>query len=177
MEHFDLLDGEELVALARLELENNQVAAALVKLKYAKTRQSIPVDVHALLGKAFARLGLFKKAQQEFSIYIERQPDALQERFELGVALRDGGDTAAAITTWSRVLEASPNYPPALFFRSLLLLDENRRDEGVFGLRQLIDTTNPENLYVKRAHDVLNALEGDDKQRTAAYTDSDKAAH
>lgn len=166
MDTLRLLDSEELVALARIDLETNQLADALAKLKFAKSLGDFPTNLHALLGRLFARLGLFSRAQREFSAYLEQQPDAVLERFELGSVYRDNGDAFAALEEWNRVLEINTDYPPALFFKSMVLLDNNNHDEGISGLQQLIRTTNPDNLYVTRAQEVLKLLNSNELATT-----------
>lgn len=175
MEHYDLLDHEELVALARLDFESERLTEALTKLKHVTKLRDYPAAAHALLGKIFARLGLYSKACQEFSKFLNRHPDALHERFELGLASRDSGNPGEALRQWEQVLEHAPGYPPALFFRSLVLLDEKRHKDGVLGLQQLISSNDSENLYVKRAKEVLDEMQS--REETSTDSARGETAH
>lgn len=177
----EVFDAEELLALARLALENNQIESALQKLKKLVADADAPADSLALAARVYAQLRLFEKAAKLYESYLEKRPDALLERFQLGMTRFDAGNLAEALKVWEAVLKQQPDYPPALFYRSLALSYAGKTMEAKPILEALLKSIPADNLYFGRAKELLQAIEagrvappvaksgnGEDAKRAAA---------
>ena len=115
----DQFDCEELVALARIDMEQNRLDRALSRLKRALVENSGHDQANLLAARVYAQLGLFDRAEQGFKTFLESNPEAIIERFQLGMSLFDSGKASDALVAWDEVLKAEPTYPPALFYKAL----------------------------------------------------------
>src|SRR5258706_13486656 len=118
------LDKEELLALARLNIERGDLEAALIKLKRVLADASPPEEALAMGGRLYAQLGLPERAKDLFQRYIDKRPGAVNETFQLGMVHFDSGEAAQAKKIWEGVLKAAPAHPPALFHYGLLLAQQ-----------------------------------------------------
>jgi tetratricopeptide (TPR) repeat protein len=156
---FDDFDSEELVAYAKHSLERDDLVGAMALLKRAASRSDAPQATAALIGRTQARAGLLERAQRSFEAFLAAQPDAIHERFELGMVLQQRGDKLGAIRNWDAALAASPTYPPAAYFRALAALDAGDREMAKRLLGALTASTPADNLYAKRAAELSAQLE------------------
>jgi len=162
------LESDELLALARHDLKHERYDAALLKLKQARSEtsgQQIPAGVLAELGRLYSRLGLRARAKEAFQEFLAREPEALQERFELGLTLFEDGAAEAALGLWEQVLRTSPLHPPALFYSSLALAQRGSFAEALQLSQTLLSKVNVDNLYHGRAKDLIQRIEKDPNYR------------
>jgi len=152
-------ESEELVALARLDMEKQDFSAALAKLKQAVVMKNADLEAFAMLAKVYAQLGLYERAIEQFAYYVKRNPDALIEKFQLGMAQFDAKKTTEALATWGQLLVGHPNFPPALYYRGLALLQQELPDQAKASLLQLVDSAAPDNIYSERAKQLLQNLD------------------
>lgn len=153
------LDGEELFVLARLDLEQGRVEAALLKFKHVLAEKNPPVEALIETARLYAQLGLRKKAQPLFKSYLEKKSDDVDARFQLGMVLFEDDQAEAALPIWDQVLKASPQYPPALFFRAVATAQSGNTTVARQQLKALMQSTAPDNLYFAKASDLLKAIE------------------
>lgn len=151
-------EPDESLALARHEIQNNQLAAALNRLKTLVRAGTGGPQATVMLARLHGQLGLPARAQVGFEQYLAAQPDALHERFELGLALLEQGQAEAALGTWQEVLRQQPAYPPALYFSALAHQREGRTDQAAQALRILFETSPPDNAYHVRGRELLEQL-------------------
>lgn len=151
-------DGVELTALAKVDLENDHLTEALAKLKSATRVEDAPADAWSMLGKLYARLAIFDRAESALATYLTLKPEALQERFEYGLVQYENGNPEGALATWDRVLDGRPDYPPAMFYKAILLIDRDRRDNAIALLQKLIESVDETNLYAGKAREALEEL-------------------
>lgn len=159
MQHFDLFNTDELLALAALDLEKENLAEGLEKLKYLVKQETVSDELDSMLGSVYAKLQLFQYAVEHYSALLNRTPSRLHERFQLGMVYRELNELDKAVENWDLVLEEEENYPPVLFHKALLLLNADDEEECKVLLRKLAETADKDNYYVERALGVLEELD------------------
>jgi tetratricopeptide (TPR) repeat protein len=165
------LDAEELLALARQDVSKERYDEALLKLKQAladSSTREVPAEVLSELGRLNARLGLRVKARQAYQDFLVRAPDAVQERFELGLAFFEDKAVEPALKLWDEVLKRVPLHPPALFYSSLAHAQRGSFPEALSRSQALLAKVNSENLYYGRAKDLIQRIEADPNYRKAS---------
>ena len=165
----DLLDLEELIVLAKLDLEANDLSGALTKLKLAKSKDG-DAEVVVMLARLYARLGLFNKATPLFSEYLQDNPDALVEKFQYGMTFFDNKQLSKALEIFESILEQEANHPPAMFYSTLILSEQNKVEDAMAGLENILLTVDSKNLFYSRAHEELAKL---DAERASKFTLTD----
>ena len=175
----DLFESDELVALARLNIERGEVDEALWKLKQVIAEASPPVEALAITARLYAQLGLFERAKPLYQRYLESQPNAVNEIFQLGMVHFDAGQQAEALNIWDGLLKNQPTHPPALFYRALALYQLGQSPESRHSLDILLKSAAPDNLYFNRAKELLQTIENPPTAlagRSAASTDAMRMA-
>jgi len=152
-------DADELLAFARLDIERSNYEGALGKLKKVVATGSAPVDAYAMTARLYAQLGLFERAKDFFQKYLALNPNALVEKFQLGMAYFDTGHAKEAIALWSEILEKQPMHPPALFYKGFALAQQGQTAEAKDLLNALLKNAPADNLYFGRARELLQAIE------------------
>lgn len=115
------LEADELLVLARHDLQKGQIEDGLLKLKRLQLLPSPSAEASLELARLYAQLGLRRRALPLFEAYLGHAPQDIDVRFQLGMALFEEGHRAAALPVWKEVLTVAPNYPPALFYRALVV--------------------------------------------------------
>lgn len=157
----DILDFEELIVLAKLDLDANNLSDALIKIKFAHKSTSADSETTIMLARLYARLGLFEKATPLFSEYVDKNPDAIVEKFQLGMTLFDNNDFAKALEIFNSILEAEAYHPPAMFYSTLILSEQGKVDEAISLLESILTNVDSKNLFYSRAHEQLVNLDSD----------------
>ncbi len=153
------LDGEELLVLARLDIEKGAFEGALSKLKAAASLSGAPPEAALELARLYAQLRLFSKAEAQFVKVLDSSGrDYPDVRFQLGMVRFEKGDIAGAIACWDKVLEADAGYPPALYYYSVALGRIGRREEARTRLATLVRLVPSDNLYHGKAKELLGTL-------------------
>jgi tetratricopeptide (TPR) repeat protein len=152
-------DPEELLALARRDLDAGRLEEALLKLKRLIAGKDALVDAFPFAARVYGQLGLIEKARACYKRYLEAKPGALPESFELGITYFEGGDPKEARQIWDRVLSAAPTHPPTLFYSGLLAARDGRVPDARRNLDVLFKSTPADNLYVTRGRELLNDIE------------------
>lgn len=171
-------DSEELLALARLDVEKERLDQALVKLKQIvandrlSTRQPL---VWAELGRLYGQLKLRDKAKEAYRRYIDLTPEALHERFQLGLVCFELGEVENALDLWREVISMTPLYPPALFYTALASAQSGALGNAWEICRQLLDRVEAENFYFGQAKDLLARIEADPVFRRGREASSGRA--
>jgi tetratricopeptide (TPR) repeat protein len=155
----DLFEPDELVALARLNIERGEVDEALRKLKQVITEPNPPAESLAMAARIYAQLGLLERAKPLFERYLETQPNAVNETFQFGMVHFDAGQQTEALKIWDGLLKSQPTHPPALFYRALALHQLGQSPEARHSLDILLKSAAPDNLYFNRAKELLQAIE------------------
>lgn len=153
------LDKEELLALARLDIERGDLEAALLKLKQVLVDESPPLEALSMGGRLYAQLGLWDRAKALLQRYLSQQPNAINETFQFGMVHFDSGQTAEAKKIWEGLLKTVPAHPPALFYYGLVLAQEGQIPQARQNLDTLLKSAAADNLYFGRAKELLQALE------------------
>jgi tetratricopeptide (TPR) repeat protein len=166
LEHFD---NEELLALAQANMERKDLEGALLKLKIIVSRPDPLPAAWAMIARAYAQLQLFGKAEHFFERYVEAHPQAHLEQFELGMARFDAGKFPQALQTWDTLLGTQPTYPPAMFYKALLLARTGRSPEAKQLLEQLLKHIAIDNLYFERAKKLLQAIEANSAEQLRKF--------
>ncbi len=158
-ESTDTFDAEELIALARLDIERGQLDEALWKIKQALKAPSPPAEGLAMGARLYAQLGLFDRAKDLFERYLNLEPDAINEAFQLGMVHFDAGQMQEAKKLWDELLTKFPTHPPAMFFRALIMARENDTVQAGQLLDKLLKTVPADNLYFERAKELLQSIQ------------------
>lgn len=109
---------------------------------------------------AFNR-GDFGRALAGYKKILDRDPENLEARTQIGVLLARGQHYDEAIKTFDRVLTMQPNYPHALFEKGLVFFQGKVQPrEGVKVWEQLIKTAPPGNEYAVTAKRMLAQVRG-----------------
>jgi tetratricopeptide (TPR) repeat protein len=159
------LERDELLALARRDVEADRLEDALRKLKPLITGDDALADALPLAARVYAQLRLIERAQACYRRYLAARPEAVLESFELGMTHFEKGENGEAAKLWHGVLERSPTHPPALFYRALLNAREGRVPDARRDLEVLFNAVPDDNLYVGRGKELLQEM------------DSQKAGH
>lgn len=155
----ELFDADELLALARMALERNDVEGALVKLKKVIGTGNPPLEAIGLGARVYAQIGLYARAEKLYESYLEKNPAAVLEQFQLGMTRFDAGKPNEALKVWDGLLKEQPAHPPALFYRSLALAQTGNTGEARKSLNQLLNSVPVDNLYFGRGKELLQAIE------------------
>lgn len=161
-------DADELLVLARLDLQKENVEGALHKLKQAKQLTATASVIDVELGRLYAQIGLRKRAIPYFETYVQSFSADTDARFQLGMAHYEEGDHESATATWLAVSAVDPTYPPLLYFQALLLSQRGETSQAKEQLRRALEVLPADNLYFSRARDLLSSLEapGSDEKGT-----------
>lgn len=156
-EHFE---PDELMALARRDIDKGDLESALVKLKGVLTHtKGAPDEAQAMIARLYAQLGLLGRARHHFKCYLEVQPDAVNETFQLGMTYYDAGEPAQALEIWEKLLEKRPNHPPSLYYRSLVLAESGQMGQARDALEILVSSAPQDNFYVEQGRKMMQAID------------------
>jgi tetratricopeptide (TPR) repeat protein len=158
-DRLDSFSADELLALARRDLDGGRIEEALLKLKKLIAGADLLVDALPYAARLYAQLGLMEKARDCYRRYLKVQPDATLESFELGITYFEGGEGAEAKKLWDKVLGSQPTHPPTLFYSGLLAAREGRIPDARRNLDVLFKSTPADNLYVTRGKELLRDLD------------------
>ncbi|WP_020407777.1 tetratricopeptide repeat protein [Hahella ganghwensis] len=154
-----LFEGDELLALAKLDIENSRIDFALAKLKQANSLPDPQPECDSLLAKLYAQLNLFDRASYHYESYLMKKPDALLERFQYGMVYYEQSIKERALLVWKEVLDEVPTFPPALYYCALVSWEEDNEPEARRLIDILLKSAPADNLYFKRGKELLNALD------------------
>ena len=154
-------DNEELVALARLDIEKGDIESALAKLKLVLGGKKPPLVAKAMAARIYAQLGIYDRATRYFEDFLKQEPEAVVEQFQLGMAYLDSGEEASALKVWDKLLEKAPTHPPALFHKAVVNFRAKNTEEARQSLDALLKNAPADNLYFSRAKELLNAIDSD----------------
>ncbi|OEE65033.1 hypothetical protein A1OS_15495 [Enterovibrio norvegicus] len=158
MQYLELFSTEELLALAALDLEKEQLDQGLQKLKYLTKQSVVSDELDSMLGSVYAKLRLFDSAAEHYALLLDRTPSRLHERFQLGMVYREMNELEKAAECWDVVLKEDGTYPPVLFHKALLHLTIEDVSESKTLLNKLIASADSDNYYVERARNVLEDI-------------------
>ena len=169
-------DCEELVALARLDMEQSRLDRALSRLKCALVENASHEQANLLIARVYAQLGLFDRAESGFKVYLQANPEAIVERFQLGMSLFDSGNSKDAVAAWESVLKTEPTYPPALFYKALANANGGNAADALKSLEILIKSAPVDNLYLERGRELMRAIESGQQFAAEKMGSKNKAA-
>jgi tetratricopeptide (TPR) repeat protein len=155
----DTFEHDELLALARFDIEKGDLSEALWKLKQVTAAETAPAEAFSMCGRLYAQLSLFDRAQKMFQKYLELEPKAVTETFQLGMVHFDAGRSAEALKIWDELLKNYPAHPPALFYRALSLAQEANILQARQALDVLLKSAPADNLYFGRGKELLQSLD------------------
>ena len=164
-------DNEELLALAKDDLKNNNLENALLKLKSILESSDVSHEATQVGAQLYAQLGLFNKAEQLFRQCLENEPRHEGVQFQLGMTLYDQNKRDDALNIWLDVLKENELHPPALFYTGLVLAQNGEHTKAINYLQSIIVNINSENLYFSRAQELLQNLKNGVENSIAAESD------
>lgn len=158
MNDLTMFDNDELLALLKLDLDKGEFEKALSKIKQLVQSPSAPAEAFAIAARIYAQLGLFERAKDYFKRYLDINPSATIEHFQMGMAHFDSGQVDEAIAIWSGILAKDPINPPALFYSGLAFAQTGKTADARHVLDTLLQSAPADNLYFTRAKDLLAAI-------------------
>lgn len=168
MGRYSELDEDEIVALSRIDIENGKLDEALLKLRPLINCEQPPPEAISMMARLYAQIKLFERAENLFRRYVEQNSDALIELFLLGMSLFDGGKHDEAVMVWDSVLASQPKHPPAMYYKSLVLVSKGEIDVASSTLNEILRNVAADNLYFSRARDLLKDIESAQVKRSTA---------
>jgi len=169
----ELLDRPELVALARIDFEKERFDQALIRLKQALALEGENLsEVWALLGATYARLRLWGKARQALNSFLEIHPNALNERFQLGMTYFDAGEDAQAFKIWQQILEREKMHPPALYYSALVSARQGELRGALQYCEIVLNGVEQDNLFFRRSKELAEQLGKDPRLSELAESQS-----
>lgn len=166
-------DTDELLALARLDISKGNTESALLKIKTALNDSKVPDEAYSMAAKIYAGLGLFERAQAMFKAYLNKNPDAPLETFQLGMTYFDSGQRQEAVKIWENILQKQPTHPPVLFYTALAKAQEGDTATSRKILNDLIKSAPADNLYFKQGKELLSAIERGEKAKAPVGQESE----
>ena len=154
-----LFDDDELLALAKHDLDKGEVESALFKLKQVLVSDEPLDEARTMAARIYAQLGLFERAQGLYEEYIAKNPGAVLESFQLGMTFFDMGRVEEALSHWDKVLDKEPVHPPSLFYKGLVLAQLGKVADAKQSLDTLLKSAPADNLYFGRARELLQAID------------------
>lgn len=100
------------LALATVHLRRGAFDLALAEAHLAESREPTATSAY-LNGAALDGLGRTSEAESKFRLAVQRDPQYIEARHDLGVALANRGDYVQAADAFRRVLAAQPNHAAA----------------------------------------------------------------
>jgi tetratricopeptide (TPR) repeat protein len=155
----DILEDDELLALARRDAESGRVEEALRKLKPLITQAEGPIEALPLAARIYAQLHLPERARACYRKYLAARPEAVLESFELGMTHFEQGEAAEADRLWRAVLQRSPTHPPTLFYSAVHAAGSGREPDARRHLEVLFQAMPGDNLYVQRGRELLKEMD------------------
>ena len=155
---YALFDAEELYALAQLDAQSGRIDQALEKSKYLLGLEEAGVALFGFLARLYAQIGLYQKSKYYYQLFLEADPDAEVERFQLGMVSFDMGESEKALQIWEQLLKHNPLHPPSLFYTSLVKSQLGLIVEAKSGLSTLIRSISSDNLYFTQAKALLEQI-------------------
>jgi len=158
-EFLESFDTNEILALARLDIEQSRIDQGFFKIKHLLKTDAADPEVLTMAGKLYAQLGLFDNAINCFKQYLELKPEDVLEKFQYGMVHFDNGDDDNALIIWDELLSANPTHPPALFYKGMVLAKQNKLADAKQTLSILLQSAPADNLYFERAKELLQAMD------------------
>ena len=155
----ELFETDELVALARLDVEKGNIDQALARIKQALADATPPAEALTLGARLYAQLGLFERAQVLYQRFLKSNPGAVIESFQLGMTHLDAGQPQEALAIWDALLKDHPVHPPALFYKALALSQQGQPVDARHALETLLKSAPADNLYFGRGKELLQTLD------------------
>ncbi len=156
--NLSVFNKEELIALSLHDLRAQNFQAALEKIKHILSVPGFPSQAYAVAGKIYDGLGLHVQARAAFLHFLEFNPDAYMELFEVAILERNIGNYDQAIQVFDKVLAIEPYYPDALFYAGDICFQLNRIDEAKKYLNLLVQTAPDGSEYAPMAEQMLRQL-------------------
>ena len=153
-----VFETDELLALARLDLERGNVEQALSKVKTTLQQDASSLDAMSLAARIYAQLGLFERARDWYKKIVKENPQAVLESFQLGMTYFDSGESEQALGIWDKILKVEPVHPPTLFYKGLALAQTGQTADAEHSLKTLLQSAPSENLYFGKAKELLDAM-------------------
>jgi hypothetical protein len=153
------LSRQEMLAVARFQIEHERLEEALRNLKPLITGPEVLMEALPLAARVYAQLRLTELAQDCYRRYLSVHQGAVQESFELGITYFERGENQRAEELWQQILEREPAHPPTLFYSGLLAAGAGRTGAARDHLQALVRSCPPDNLYVDRGRELLKEIE------------------
>ncbi|MCE3602774.1 tetratricopeptide repeat protein [Massilia sp. P8910] len=155
----DISAADELLALARLDVEKNQLDSALEKLKSILGGPEPDPEAMSMAARVYAQLGLFTRAQGLFRRFLVAHPGAVNEQFQLAMTHMNNSEPAEAEGFFNAILASTPTHPPALFYSALLLSQQGKTLDAKRSLDILLQSAPADNLYAGRGKQLRDAID------------------
>lgn len=104
-------DTEKTLDNVQSQIEQNQVAPALMKLKEVITNEPKNSRAYSLLGQALMTQGNIEQAQNAYERAIQLNPDDSENYIGMGLIHVKQGDAKGALANFTMAAQKNPNSP------------------------------------------------------------------
>ena len=153
------LEADELLALARIDIEKEQLENGLRKLKQVLSIPDPIPEALAMAARLYAQIGLLPRAKHLFERFLQQNPHAINEQFQLGMVHFDGREISEAKQIWEKILATTPTFPPALYYLGLLNAQQNQLADARRHLEVLLKSVATDNFYFERSKELLQSID------------------
>lgn len=169
MVNIECFEPDELLALAKRDMEQGELEKALAKLKLLVSQsEQASISAMTILARLYAQLGMYDRSREWYSKIVSEDPQSPVVRFELGMTHFDTGEHDVALSVWRDLLDMQPDFPPALYYTALSLANGGDEEEASLALKRLFQNTDQENLYYTRGQKLQQSM--DDSAASVAET-------
>ena len=164
--------GKQGTGVAEVADQSPQEASAnLASLSDVIQRNPTSAEAYNTRGVAYAKIGKFQDAINDFSLSIKLNPNNAASLTNRALAYRQVNRDEAALSDFNRAVETDPNHAQAFLGRANLLRMQGKLDDARSDLDRAIKL-NPENAQAFHARGLIYQREGLHEQ---AITDFDNA--
>ncbi len=150
---------EELIALARLDIENHYIDGALAKIKTCLSCQDIPLEISSLAAKIYSQLRLFNNAKHRYQLFLSSMPPVIIEKFQLGLIYLESGHYKPARTVWRELLEYEPASSPTLYHGAIDHLTSRNKPAAERNLNLMLHILATNSRYFDKAKERVQQIQ------------------
>lgn len=153
------LDINEILALARLDVKQGNLSAALPKLKALIAREGAPEAAFTVAGVVYMQLELWDRAKQMLERHLNLHPGAPEQTHLLAMSHYQMGHGREALKLWDDLLERFPAAQEALLYRGLQRAQLGLPEEARRDLELLMRVSPADSPLLKGAKEMLHRID------------------
>lgn len=156
--NYELFDEQEMLALIKQDMTNNDYSRALEKLKTILKAEQIPLEAFSLAGKLYATLEMFERAKFYFAEFVKFVPEATVEWFQLGMVEKDIGNIDGAIEIWDKLAASRSDNTEVLYYLADAYIIKLMFNEARDCLLNILENAPDDSPFISMADKLLNRI-------------------